>query len=519
MEQKSNPEAKYSPRHLAAVAFSILLLTSLFAVIGSNAIVASAEESNDTQVITSELTDPNKVVAASGSNRFVVWQDHTTGNDDIMFKRSTDNGATWKTTVNLSSNAGDSSDPKLVVQSSNVYVVWVQANSAGDKFDIYFRRSSDNGATWGAKVNVSTNGKSGFNALAVSGSYVYIAFPSGDDLLFRRSSNSGESFGSINPLSSNFNGALTIATSGSHVYVGWESSSLEPVVRHSSNNGGTWDSPSELPSYQYGLDSFALGATGPYVYAVWQEVIGCEEETELLFSRSIDNGATWADDVTLAGCGGEGGNFVDYLVMAISGNKIFVLYSDQGDINIIRSTDNGASWNSRNNLSNNPGSSLFSGIAVQGSNVYVLWTQLNTDRTLADIFLKRSSDSGATWKSSKNISNNAGWSEHGLIAISGSNVYVAWEDTTGGDLDILFRRSTDRGATLKSTISISNNDGTSTGPRMLVTGTSIFIVWTDDTPGNNDILHRRSPDNGATWKTTQNLSNNGGTSQTPQIQG
>jgi hypothetical protein len=92
-------------------------------------------------------------------------------------------------------------------------------------------------------------------------------------------------------------------------------------------------------------------------------------------------------------------------------------------------------------------------------------------------------------------------------------------DDTGGDTEILFKRSTNNGSTLQATVKISNNNGESIGPRLLTIGANIFVVWTDDTPGNNDILHRRSTDNGATWKTTQNLSNNAGNSQAPQIAG
>lgn len=387
------------------------------------------------------------------------------------------------------------------MQGSYVYAMWIQANSAGSLHDVYFRRSTDNGATWGPKVNISTNGNSGDSALAVSGSNVYIAFPAGDDLFFRRSTNNGETFGSKITLTLNdFETALSMATSGSHVYVGWENGAY-PIVKHSSNNGGTWESAVELPGAGYGVDTLRIAATGSYVYAVWLDVVGCDEDS-IEFACSTDNGATWSG-TTVAGCS----ELVSSPVMAISGSRIFILYTEhlqtgpqtwQTDIIIVRSTDNGATWNSETNLSSNPGNSQFNGIAVRSSNVYVIWTQLNAGGTLADIFLKRSTDSGATWKSSKNVSNNAGWSEHGQIATSGSNVYIMWEDKTGGDVDLLFKRSTDNGATLQAVVNISNNNGASIEPRIMTIGSNIFIVWTDDSPGNKDILFRRSTDSGAT---------------------
>jgi hypothetical protein len=511
MRGKSNPDKVTHYKRITAIAISVLLLTSLSALVGGA--TANAQESEETQVILAQDLDSGQVVAASGSNRFVVWEDKTPGNYDIFFKRSSNNGATWKTSVNLSMNPGDSRGAQVVVQGSNVYVVWLQANSGGDQHDVYFRRSADNGATWGPKVNISTDGNSRPDALAVSGSFVYILFSSDESILFRRSSNNGQSFGSITTLGS-AEGVPTMATSGSHVYVGWGTDDAYPLFRHSSNNGGTWESAVELPGAGYGVENFGIAATGSYVYAVWLDVVGCGGEDSIEFARSTDNGATW-DGTTMAGCS----EFVSSPLMAVSGSKIFVLYAEGGDIHIIRSTDNGATWNSETNLSNNPGSSRFNSIAIQGSNVYVIWTQLNAGGTLADIFLKRSTDSGATWKSSKNVSNNDGWSENGQVAVSGSNVYFTWEDDTDGDIEILFKRSTNKGATLKAVVKISNNAGDSTDARMMLIGSNIFVVWMDDTPGNNDVLHRRSTDNGATWKTTQNLSNNAGDSERPQIAG
>ncbi|HKU49316.1 MAG TPA: sialidase family protein [Nitrososphaera sp.] len=525
MKDKPNREARTFFKRLTAAAFSLFLLTSIFAIVGSlssNSIIpaANAEESAETQVITSESLETGQVVAASGSNRFVVWQDDTPGNSDIFFKRSNDNGATWKSSVNLSKNPGDSEDARLIVQDSYVYVVWVQANSAGDQQDVYFRRSTDNGATWGPKVNVSTNGNSGQSALAVSGANVYIAFASSDDdLLFRQSSDHGSSFGSVTTLSpGEFNGRLTMAVSGSYVYVGWEGNGDSPVVRRSFDNGVTWDSEVGLPgAYGYGTDSFVLAAIGPYVYGVWQEAIGCGGDEEIQFSRSTDNAASWEEEEVIGGC--EGSPSVGFNAMAVSGSKIFIAYSSAGEIFIKHSTDNGEDWSASVNLSDNPGSSIFGGIAVHSSKVYVIWTQINAGGNLADIFLRRSTDSGATWKAVKNVSDNDGWSEHPQIAVSGSNVYITWDDTTYGDSEILFKRSTNSGGTLKPVVQISDNDGASTEPRMMTIGSSIFIVWTDDSSGNADVLHRRSTSSGSTWKTTLNLSDNEGSSQYPQIAG
>lgn len=51
-------------------------------------------------------------LSASGNNIHVVWQDDTTGRSEILYRRSTDNGTTFGDTINLSNNAGTSAFPK-----------------------------------------------------------------------------------------------------------------------------------------------------------------------------------------------------------------------------------------------------------------------------------------------------------------------------------------------------------------------------------------------------------------------
>ena len=129
---------------IAALIVSLFLMTSLF---GATSITNSANALDSEDRTLQEAESSGDVSAASGSNRFVVWEDNTPGNYDILFKRSADNGATWQAVKNLSNNPGHSYNPQIVVSGSNVYVVWLQIDSGGTMEDILVRRSADNGAT------------------------------------------------------------------------------------------------------------------------------------------------------------------------------------------------------------------------------------------------------------------------------------------------------------------------------------------------------------------------------------
>jgi hypothetical protein len=94
---------------------------------------------------------------------------------------------------------------------------------------------------------------------------------------------------------------------------------------------------------------------------------------------------------------------------------------------------------------------------------------------------------------------------------------VVWRDDTSGNFEILYRRSTDGGANFGSTVNLSNNAGGSFNPAIAVSGNNVYVVWRDDTSGNFEILYRRSTDGGANFSITVNLSGNAGSSDAPSI--
>ena len=99
----------------------------------------------------------------------VVWGDDTSGNFDILYRRSLDGGSTFPNIIkNLSSNAGDSFNPEIALSGNNVYVVWSDFAIAGT--DILYRTSADNGNTFPAVgTNLSANeGASVIPAIAAS---------------------------------------------------------------------------------------------------------------------------------------------------------------------------------------------------------------------------------------------------------------------------------------------------------------------------------------------------------------
>ncbi|HEV8386821.1 MAG TPA: sialidase family protein [Nitrososphaera sp.] len=449
-------------RSIGSISLSALLIASTFVMLNSSA----------------GATEPGEVSAASGANRFVVWSDSNPGNYEIFFRRSTDNGATWQAIKNLSDNPGQSSVPEIAVSGSNVYVVWLQLDAGSSHKDIFFRRSTDNGATWEPKISLSFNGMVGSSTPRVtsSGSNVYVVWDQGDpyqsDIYFRRSTDNGATWKLILNLSNNKHSYdEKISVSGSNVHVVWSkeipgSSVFEIFFRRSTDGGATWKASVNLSNNPGPSRYSEIAVSGSNIYVVWYQQSATSSSDDIFFRRSIDNGATWKPFVNISSSGTVGGSVPQVMN---SGSNVYVVWPDKSSGNyetlFRRSSDNGATWKPIINLSNNPGPSADTEISVSGSNVYVTWGQWNPDITLTDVFFRRSTDSGETWKTFKNLSQN-GHSSEPQIADSGSSVYVVWIDHVSNNDDISFQRSTDNGATWTSVQDLSNNIGRSSWPRI-----------------------------------------------------
>ena len=54
----------------------------------------------------------------------VVWQDERDGNSEIYYKRSTDGGVSWGSDIRLTNNTSYSEGACVSVSGQIVYVVW-----------------------------------------------------------------------------------------------------------------------------------------------------------------------------------------------------------------------------------------------------------------------------------------------------------------------------------------------------------------------------------------------------------
>ena len=290
-----------------------------------------------------------------GNNVYVVWIDDTSGKRNIYFKRSTDNGCTFGPTMELGNQKGGSIDPKMAVSGNNVYVLW--EHTPGNNGGIFFTRSTDNGGTFSSIKNLGNN--------------------------------------------TGFNGFPQIAVSGNNVFVVWHDATHGIFFTRSTDNGGTFGNPVIL----YKVKNEGIGS----------KVFGPRITT---YPRSDNVYVVW-----------HSGDIKQHA-------RVKALISDA---QYIRSTDNGATFGNVVNLSNYSGSSVNPQIAVSQNNVYAVWTN-NFQEKYGKVFLTRSTDNGATFGDIVNLSNYSGSSVNPQIAVSQNNVYAVWTNNVTGNEDIFFKK-------------------------------------------------------------------------------
>jgi hypothetical protein len=224
-------------------------------------------------------------LSASGDNVYVSWVGNKTGNFEVMFRVSNDNGKTFSDKINLSNTTdSDSLDPHIAANAENVYVSW-HDNQTGN-WDTYLRTSKDSGQTFGDTIRI--NGTGTMPQPTTIGAYP-----------------------GLDPVEDVPLEATHVASSGNNVYVvSWDkkSGNWEVFLATSTDNGDTFGETINISnSTDRRSDAAHIFAVDDNVYLTWWET-SKNGTTVPIFRASNDNGQTFGPILTLTANGtlGEG---------------------------------------------------------------------------------------------------------------------------------------------------------------------------------------------------------------------
>ncbi|MFO7671461.1 MAG: exo-alpha-sialidase [Bacteroidales bacterium] len=189
---------------------------------------------------------------------------------------------------------------------------------------------------------------------------------------------------------------------------------------------------------------------------------------------------------------------------SLSGNDLHVVwrhtYVSGSDYQIVhtKSNDGGRTWNQFVNVSNSPLMADNPDVDLFNNNIHTVWNEVS----IGEIYYGNSTDSGGTWGTPKMISSNDGFNSEGAkIAVNNSNLHVIWVDERNGfpNTEIYYNRSLDGGITWEGEIRLTNAPFSSAPVGISANGSNIHVTFVDDRTGSFGLYYIRSRDNGVTW--------------------
>src|SRR5918996_528980 len=352
----------------------------------------------------------NPQITTFGSNVYVVWRDNSSGKDEIYFKRSSDTGNSFNTTENLSNSNGSSTDPQITATGNNAYIIWSDTTTGNG--DIYFKSSTDNGTSFSFPKNLSTNldGPALFPQVEAIGNNVYVVWqdetPDKGRIRFRASNDNGNDFSITRVLSQenevNAN-SPQLSISESAIYVVWEDNSrsennssknFDLLFRVGTDGGSTFTNTKILTKNPGGSFDPHTATSEENMYAVWEDNTAGDDTSldwEVRFRGVLSNGENTTDTKILSENIGE---VADFPQIAASESNLYVVWSDllvrtypgMFEIFFTFSKAEGRNFSQAVNLSSNQGSSVLPRIAASEDHAYIVWSDTSTGN--GDIYFR-----------------------------------------------------------------------------------------------------------------------------------
>ncbi|HHX66283.1 MAG TPA: DNRLRE domain-containing protein, partial [Chloroflexi bacterium] len=172
-----------------------------------------------------------RVMQAADGRLWVVWYSYRSGNWDIWYSTSADDGATWTDATQLTTHTDWDYNPDLVqLHDGTIWVVWHSRRSGN--MDIWSRRTTDGGSTWSDDTRLTTDPESDSRAAIVQSSdrtlwLFWHSTRSGESDLYYRLSTDGGNTWSADVRYTRFAGpdqdVSAVALSGGRVALFWHS--------------------------------------------------------------------------------------------------------------------------------------------------------------------------------------------------------------------------------------------------------------------------------------------------------
>lgn len=307
-----------------------------------------------------------------------------------------------------------------------------------------------------------------------------------------------------------------VDTHGDTVHVVWydrRDGNFEIYYKRSLDNGLTWDVDTRLTNEANRSTLPCVSVSGSVVHVVWRDTRD-GNNGEIYYKQSQDGGTIWGNDIRLT----FDPAYSSEPSVVANDSIIHVIWNDNRDGNqeiyYKRSTDRGVTWGPDTRLTNDPAASYNCSLAVSGQNIYVVWNDYRN--TYCGIYLKKSTDGGNTWDPDTSLYDFS-TSGYPSIAACGSQVHIVWSEWKPGGFEIYYKNSTDNAVTWSTDAQLTSDGAQSIWPNVVISLSTVHVVWQSDLNGNLAVYYKGSTDNGVTWSTETQLNDSLVSSLRPSI--
>jgi len=288
----------------------------------------------DTRLTNDSAESVHPSIAVSGPFVHVVWYDSRDGNYEIYYKCSTDGGSNFGPDTRLTFNPNFSCSPSIAVQNSFDHVVWHDKRDGN--WEVYYIRSTDGGVSWGQETRLTYNpDTSQFASVAVTGSNVHVVWHENRswvwEIYYKRSTDFGTTWGSDTCLSNSpeFAKFPSMATSGSVIHLVWYDmrlSDYEIYYSRSTDGGRSFGPVMRLTNATGYSSNPSIAASGSIVHVAWQDE---RNGGQIFYKRSTDEGENFSPDTCLT----NSSSYNAKPSIAFSGSAVHIVWNDFRDSN------------------------------------------------------------------------------------------------------------------------------------------------------------------------------------------
>jgi hypothetical protein len=361
----------------------------------------------------------------------------------------------WSAQTQLTHGSGDSRLVDLVPEPSGnaLHLTW--EDTRDNAAEVYYKRSLDNGVTWGSDIKLSDLGAGNVEPeprVGTDGKTVLVFFsnetPAGERIFFVSSTDSGTNFSQPTQLTDDSgdqsDAAVAFVGITVHlVYQDYFNNGDERVLYMSSQNAGlTWQHEVVLTDNPGAQDRYvAIAAAGNNVVVTWCRFFRNQEA--IYVRSSVDSGTSWKPEIQASDYGPP--SYLDFPDVASDGTEVHLVWVSQG-IQYSRSSDSGSTWSSPVPITNTTRQYLAPRLNLANSKVQLVVAAILTNGTPpstqidSEVQYLTSSDGGQSWTKPTSLTTH----KFGMLSLApvirsrGDASFVAWEDNRNGRLAVFF---------------------------------------------------------------------------------